>query len=196
MIRRVQDVSAFILVGGKSTRMGRDKALLVFEGRSLVERGVDLARSLTDDVWIVGEPARYSAFGPVIADVYREQGPLGGIHTGLTHSNSEWNLVLAVDLPFMRAEFLTWLMMEARKTAELVTVPRIHGRLQPLCAVYRRKFAQRAERELQAGRNKIAEAFGSTRIVEEEEIVAHGYSLEMFRNVNTPEEWERLVRRW
>jgi molybdenum cofactor guanylyltransferase len=74
----------------------------------------------------------------------------------------------------------------------VVTVPRAGGGLQPLCAVYRRAFADVAERSLREGRNKIDRLFDEveTRVVGEEELSQAGFSGEMFRNLNTPEEWE------
>ncbi len=189
--RPVDDVTAFVLAGGKSTRMGRDKAFLELDGKTLLERAVDSAREVTEQVWIVGDQKKFSRFGPVVGDVYRERGPLGGIHIALTSTVSEWNLILAVDLPFLTPEFLKWLVAEAQKQDAVVTVPRVGGRLQPLCAVYRKQFGEAARRELDAGRNKIANLFGvsHTRVIQEGEVAYHGFSAKMFQNVNTPEEW-------
>lgn len=193
--RRVDDVTAFVLAGGKSTRMGRDKAFLEMDGQTLLERAIAKARAVTEQVWIVGDQEKFSKFGPVVGDTYHERGPLGGIHIALTNSVSEWNLILAVDLPFVKPEFLKWLVAQAQNEKAVVTVPRAAGRLQPLCAVYRKRFAERARRELEAGRNKIARLFGDTqtRIIQEGEFVYQGFSTEMFQNVNTPEEWEEVI---
>src|SRR5262249_12462932 len=76
-------LAAFIVAGGKSTRMGADKAFVVFDGLTLLDRMLDLARSATTDVHIVGDPAKFRDFAPVVEDVYRECGPLGGIHAAL-----------------------------------------------------------------------------------------------------------------
>ena len=173
--------------------MGQDKAFLEIDGQTLLERAIAKARAVTERVWIVGDQKKFSRSGLVVGDVYQERGPLGGIHVALENTQSEWNLVLAVDLPFMRPDFLKWLVMEAKKTDELVTVPRTGGRLQPLCAVYRKRFVEFAKRELEAGRNKIDRAFLSTRIIQEGEIVYQGFPVDMFRNVNTPEEWEEVM---
>ena len=76
------DVTAFILAGGKSTRMGADKAFVEYDGRTLLARALDLARSITHDVRIVGSPERFAPFAPVVEDIFRDCGPLGGIHAG------------------------------------------------------------------------------------------------------------------
>lgn len=72
------DVAAFILAGGKSTRMGTDKAFVVLEGRTLLARTLDLARAVTADVRIVGAAEKFAAFAPVVEDVFSGCGPLGG----------------------------------------------------------------------------------------------------------------------
>ena len=79
----VAEVSAFILAGGKSTRMGADKAFVLLKGRTLLARMLEAARSLTSHVRIVGDPAKYGAFAPVVHDIFPACGPLGGIHAAL-----------------------------------------------------------------------------------------------------------------
>lgn len=189
----MEDLTAFILAGGKSTRMGADKALLQLEGRTLLARALEVARTGAVEVRIVGDPAKFASFGRVIADVYPERGPLGGIHAALNSTSTELNLMLAVDLPFVEARFLEYLISQARATGAVVTVPRAGGGFQPLCAVYRREFAGIAERSLRAGRNKIDPLFAQveTRVLEEAELSRLGFSAEMFRNLNTPEDLER-----
>ncbi len=79
----MEGVTGWVLAGGKSSRMGCDKALLDFAGRPLLRRALELASSVTADVRIVGDPAKYAAFGAVIADIYSERGPIGGIHAAI-----------------------------------------------------------------------------------------------------------------
>ncbi|MBZ5721625.1 MAG: molybdenum cofactor guanylyltransferase [Acidobacteriia bacterium] len=187
---------AFVLAGGKSTRMGRDKAFLELDGQTLLVRALALARSVARDVQIVGDRKKFSAFGPVVEDVYPERGPLGGIHAALAGSATEFNLMLAVDLPFIAPPFLEYLIAQARAGGAVVTVPRTGGRWQPLCAVYRRAFATVAERSLLAGMNKIDTLFleVETRVLDDSEWSKAGFSAGMFRNLNTPEELETARR--
>src|SRR5205807_372585 len=112
--RTRSDVSVFVLAGGKSSRMGGDKALLEFDRRPLLTRMLELGNEISDDVRIVGGRERFSAFGPVVEDLYLERGPLGGIHAALGATDRELSLVLAVDLPFLTADFLAWLVGQAR----------------------------------------------------------------------------------
>ncbi len=185
------DVTAFILAGGKSTRMGADKALVEYAGRTLLARALDVARSVTPNVRIVGGPEKFAPFAPVVEDIFCDCGPLGGIHAALQSSLTELNLMLAVDTPFVSWAFLQYLISQARKAPEAaVIVPRSDGTRQPLCAVYRREFADVAENALRAGRNRIDRLFeeARTRVIEQEEFEAAGFSPALFRNLNTPEE--------
>ena len=98
--------TAFILAGGKSSRMGTDKALLNYRGECLIRYPIRLFQQLSPDVRIIGDPSRYARFGlPVIADCVPSHGPLSGIYTGLKSSSTQYNLFLACDMPLMRPEF-------------------------------------------------------------------------------------------
>src|SRR5579863_3311455 len=168
--------------------MGSDKAFLELAGSSLLSRALAQARALTSEVRIVGDPAKFSAFAPVVPDVYPNRGPLGGIHAALASSSTDFNLILAVDLPFLDPRFLEYLVATAQSADAVVTVPSAVGHLHPLCAVYRKPFAIAAERSLTEGRNKVDALFSaiSARIIAEDELAAAGFSPAIFRNLNTP----------
>jgi molybdopterin-guanine dinucleotide biosynthesis protein A len=189
-------LTAFVLAGGKSTRMGSDKALLQLAGMPLISRAVSVARSVADQVKIVGDPAKFASFGTVVPDVYASRGPLGGIHAALLSSTTEWNLILGVDIPFVQSRFLSFLVSLAQTSGAVVTLPSTNGYLQTLCAVYRKEFLKPAEVALAAGRNKIDTLFSgvSVRVVDQQEILHAGFNTSMFRNLNTPEEWEAAKR--
>jgi molybdopterin-guanine dinucleotide biosynthesis protein A len=191
------DLTAFVLAGGKSTRMGSDKAFLPWADGTLLSHALELAAAVTPKVGIVGDPKKFTSFGAVIEDIYRDRGPLGGIHAALSSTTTDLNLMLAVDLPLIDSRFLQFMIGLTQSTDATVTVPHADGVSQPLCAVYRREFVQLAEQSLQAGRNKIDALFAKvkTRIIEPDEFTRAGFSAAMFRNLNTPEEWEDEQRR-
>ena len=187
------ELTAFILAGGKSTRMGVDKAFVQLDGRTLLARALELARGLASEVRIVGDVAKFEKFGPVVEDIFQNCGPLGGIHAALRASATDLNLILAVDVPFLAAQFLSYMIEQAVNCSSAsAVVPRAAGGWQPLCAVYRRSFAEGAETALRAGHNKIDRLFDllEIRVIDEDELVRAGFSLEIFRNLNTPEELE------
>ena len=189
------ELSAFILAGGKSTRMGRDKAALTLDGRILLTIMHDLANSVTPQVRICGPRDRFGA--DAIEDIFPECGPLGGIHAALAATNTELNLFLAVDIPFVTPDFLKFLVEEARRGAAVVTVPFTEGRYQTLCAVYRREFGALAEQLLRKGRHKIDRLFAETSVrqIGEEEMTKLAFDPRMFDNLNTPEDFERAQLR-
>ena len=196
--RRVKDriklgVTAFVLAGGKSSRMGSDKAFLRLGDETLLSQALKLAGNVAEAVWIVGDAKKFAAFGRVVEDVYRDRGPLGGIHAALSGSTTELNLMLAVDLPFVTQKLLQYMLSRALESGAMVTVPRTGSGVQPLCAVYRRGFAEVAEQSLLEGKNKIDSLFArvETCVIEESELVRAGFSEQMFRNLNTPEELEK-----
>ena len=191
------DRAAFVLAGGQSTRMGADKAFVQLEGCTLLAHALALAKSVTPDVRIVGSPEKFAAFGEVVEDEFPQHGPLAGIHAALRASSSELNLMLAVDMPFVEVPFLEYLFQEAaRHESAMVTIPRATGAWQTLCAVYRKPFADLAEQALRQGKNKIDPLFRETtiQILDEPALTKHNFSLNMFRNVNTPEELEEAAR--
>jgi molybdenum cofactor guanylyltransferase len=186
----MEDVSAFILAGGKSARMGTDKAFVLLDGRTLLARMLHLARQLTSNVHIIGDPAKFAPFAPTIEDIFPGCGPLGGIHAALRSSRTDLNVILAVDVPFVSLALLDYLISRATSSNANVTLARAAGGFQPLCAIYRRSFADAAENALLAGHCKIDTLFAptTTQVIEEAELEASGFSPRIFRNLNTPEE--------
>ena len=179
--------------------MGADKAFLKFQKTTLLDRAAGIARLAADKVYISGPREK---FGPeAIEDVFPNCGPLGGIHAVLKSSAAELNLVLAVDLPFVEADFLKYLLRQIEDNLEssnpLAVVPRAARGWQPLCAVYRKDFAEAAEQALREKRYKIDWLFSQVpvRPVEEAEIFKAGFSLGMFDNLNTREEFEVAQQR-
>ena len=176
--------------------MGSDKSFLMLAGQTLLARALELVRAITPEVRIVGEPTRLSSFGSVVSDIFPARGPLGGIHTALANSSSDWNLVVGVDLPFLEARFLAYLVAEAQRAEAVVTLARIGDRFEPLCAVYRKAFLAPAQAALACGRNKIDALFSEIplRIIDEQELTACGHNRFMFANLNTPADWEWAQR--
>jgi len=191
------DLTGYVLAGGKSTRMGRDKAVLSFNGRTLLETALAAARSVAREVFILGSAELYGGYGTAIADIFPECGPLGGIHAALKHSKTELNLILAVDTPFLSDRLLAYLERRARESGAMVTAPEINGYPQPLCAIYSRDFLPIAEQALRDGNYKIVPLFPKDRtsLIGESELKGFAFSAEMFENLNTPEDLERARRR-
>jgi molybdopterin-guanine dinucleotide biosynthesis protein A len=111
-MRAPYDVGGYVLAGGRSSRMGADKALLQLAGKPLIEHAVGKLRRISADVHILaGEPGRHAAlagYAPLVYDLHPGTGPIGGIEAALVHSSHDWNLILPVDVPFLPSAFLDW----------------------------------------------------------------------------------------
>lgn len=191
----VNDTTAFVLTGGRSSRMGSDKALLSWAGETLLQRTLASARESCGQVVICGPRSLYEKFGKLIEDTEPGHGPLSGIQAALHATQSELNLMLSVDVPLMTAEFLSWLLQQARSGEQRITAPEAQGRLQPLCAVYRRDVAGIVDEAMANGDFKMTRLFGrtTTRIIAERELRAAGFDASIFTNVNTPEDYKSLL---
>jgi molybdenum cofactor guanylyltransferase len=151
-----QNSEAFVLAGGRSSRMGQDKALLQVEGKCLVEIALGKLRGLgVSHTGIAGAQSELSAYAAVIPDLHSGCGPLSGIEAALAATSQTMNLFLAVDLPLLPAPFLAWMLERAEITGSLMTVPRVNGRPQPLCAVYHRDLLGPISAALDAGNYKV-----------------------------------------
>ena len=190
-------VSGFVLAGGKSTRMGQDKATLTLNGRTLLEHALAALRQVCRDVSILGRYELYGTLAPVYEDIYPGCGPLGGIHTALSNAQTPYSLIIAVDTPFLLPEFLSYLAERAIASDAVVITPEIADYTQPLSTVYSLDFLPIAERAIKAGNYKIVPLFprSQTLVIKEAELRRFAFSAEMFENLNTPEDMERARRR-
>lgn len=192
-------IETFILIGGRSTRFGRDKALAQFGGRKMVDRIADAVRGALPDGKIrlvaANDTQGFSLDSgfPFIFDLYPERGPLGGLHAALAYAQSEWLLALACDFPLITNELIERLSSKIRDDVDAVVPRQADGRLQPLCAFYRAapllKIVEdileddRPTPPLRSLTEKVR-----TRIVEFDEISDLAGSENFFFNANTPDD--------
>ena len=191
--------AGFVLAGGQSLRMGRDKALLEFRGKPLLLRTVELLRPYVDRITVLGSQSRYSHFGlRVLADEYPAQGPLGGICMGLKNSLADWNIFLACDLPLLDGRILDALIRITSLTDAQAVVPKTRDGWQPLCAAYQRSCVPAMEQAIERGNLALVNLLRSLRV----EVLTANHLFdsadweEMFWNVNTTEDWEGVQRNW
>jgi len=103
-------VTGYVLAGGRSSRMGQDKALLRLHGRTLIERAIDKLRMVADGVCILGDRQNLREYAEVVPDLRESCGPLGGAEAALANAGTEWVLLMAVDMPFVPAGLLRWMV--------------------------------------------------------------------------------------
>jgi molybdopterin-guanine dinucleotide biosynthesis protein A len=149
------DAEGWVLAGGRSSRMGRDKAAVPLAGRPLLDHMLGKLEALGLKARVAGLRETAGSRAEVMADAYPGCGPLSGMETALRHSRSELVLVLGVDLPLLEIEFLAWLLERAASTGAVATIPKLLGEPQPLCGVYRRELLPWVTDALQAGDYKV-----------------------------------------
>ncbi|HEV2801868.1 MAG TPA: molybdenum cofactor guanylyltransferase [Pyrinomonadaceae bacterium] len=191
----MSDAEGFILAGGASSRMGTDKSRLQIGGRTFTERVAAALGALTAEVSIVSaRPDSNELKLPVVADVYRDCGALGGLHAALDACRARWAAVVSCDLPFVTGELFARLVELRTEDADAVVPRQADGRAQPLCALYRRDSALAvAARLLAEGerRPRVLLQALHTRWVAPAELADLPGSELFFLNVNTPEDYER-----
>jgi molybdopterin-guanine dinucleotide biosynthesis protein A len=190
---RKRDVTGVILVGGKSRRMGKDKAFLELDGKTLFERILELFRAKFEKILLVGDHAeRFATCGlPVIPDIFPGSA-LGGIYTGLYHSETEHIFVSSCDLPFPNGDILCYLC-DQREGYEAVVTTTASG-YEPLFALYSKNCLGPMKELIESG-DYCAYAYFpqvNVRYVPYEELAHLDRDRNAFVNVNTPDEFKRI----
>jgi molybdopterin-guanine dinucleotide biosynthesis protein A len=180
-------LTAAILAGGKSSRMGADKALLSFRGKPMISAVVDAARPIATELFVVvdeGQP--YHALGlTTVPDVYKGRGPLGGLHAALSASRAEATLLLACDIPLVSTALLRHLA--ACSSDAPARAVEIDGRIHPLCAVYDRRCLPVIEQLIADDRLAMAgllDAVGAQRVPITPDLPL--YRPNLLTNINDP----------
>jgi molybdopterin-guanine dinucleotide biosynthesis protein A len=186
-------VTGVILAGGKSRRMGRDKAFLPYGKGLLIERVIEVVQQVTADVILItNTPEQYQRFGlPMFSDVIPEAGSLGGVYSGLVFAKTPYSLCLACDMPFVKPAFLRFLCDTAAEAD--VVIPRNAEDFQPLCAVYSQVCREPIRQKIEGGRLKITGFFDqvSVRVIDGDLLARYDPHDIMFFNANTPEEYAK-----
>src|SRR6185437_8288127 len=214
-----QPITGFILAGGQSRRMGRDKAGIEWGCETLLTHGLKRMRDAFPEVIILG-PSPSNSFRN-LRDAFANSGPLAGIHSGLRHSQTDWNFFLAIDMPLVPTALLQFIAEKCGPGYMAVVpeapvsdldVPDLEPRsasnerirrLQPVCAAYHRAFLPVVERALssrelsiqrlleEAAQGMMGKQSTAIRVIEQHELTSAGFSSEMLMNVNTPADLKR-----
>ena len=202
------DITAIILSGGKSSRMGTNKSLLRIRDKTVIERMHDLLQSIFKDVILItNEPDDYNFLDiPIYEDFFRHRGPLAGIHSGLKHSKTNINFIISCDLPLMTKEMINYLI--EYKTNKLITVAKADGFIQQLAGKYSKECLSPSEKILKEGiENENRDAVQKKRkcnvlslidLVGAEIISAESlpfYNEDLYFNMNKTEDYELLLRK-
>ena len=191
---RFPGVTGVILAGGKSSRMGSNKALLPYRGGRFIEAIYRQLSGLLGEVLVVtGTPEQYAFLGcRMVSDLYHDIGVLAGLHAGLFHSHTSHIFAVACDMPYLNNTMIRMLL--ARRHQGDVIIPEGENGLEPLHAVYCRSCLPAMETALQTGKRRLISFFPEIQVttVPGDTIRFVDPHLDSFRNINTPADYYDL----
>ncbi|MBR5266901.1 MAG: molybdenum cofactor guanylyltransferase [Lachnospiraceae bacterium] len=202
------NVGCVILAGGKSSRMGTDKALLEYDGKQFIEQIAKELSSFEERIIARGTNSRFSDSIEeewiVIPDIYQDHGPIGGLHAALSACKSDALFVVTCDMPLFSkalaerlcAEMKTGEGSETNSDGEYVDAYDVvisvgdNGKIHPLCGVYRKSALSVLEEQIVSDRNRVMEALKKLRV--KYVTIDSPDQVRQLANINTPEEYETL----
>lgn len=185
------ELSAYIVAGGKSSRMGTEKGLLMINEEPFVKRIWNSLQTITTSVFIITSNKEYTNLRlNTIEDIFPDKGPVGGIHTALQHSLNENVIIISCDAPLVSAEFWQWLLQEHQKSDSEITFPTLAKKDYPLIGIYTKNlediFFQAIQNDLLKLRSLISQLkYNAVQVPIEFEHNLY--------NINTPEEYQKLL---
>ena len=188
-------MSAAVLAGGQSRRMGTDKSFIFLEGRPILEHVLSHVRELElPTILITNSPQHYNAYNlPIYTDILPGQGSLGGLYTAIHKSAADFTLCVACDMPFLNTALLRYLLGLCSADWDVI-VPRIGGYPEAMHAIYSKTCLEPIRGQIVQGKLKASGFFDmvNVRYVEEDEIKPYDPALRSFINLNTPDDLAAL----
>ena len=191
----LDDVTLVILAGGKSRRMGRDKASIILGRRTLLEHMQEnLAEEFAGLIVSAADPSFEAPAGvPVVFDGFTDAGPLAGMCAALRWTKTTWSFCVACDMPFLRSDVAVTLRRHADGAEDAqVILPRLSRGMEPLAALYRRDCATAFEKTILAGERRIISAFTDLRV---STVPEKAFPDDPFFNINTEDDLKRANAR-
>lgn len=185
------ELTGIILAGGKSSRMGYDKGLAIVNGKKMIEKVYEALSQVVDKVIIIANSDSYDYLNlPVYEDIYKEIGPVAGIYTGLSHSTTEKNIIVACDMPFVSPQLLSNILDHIGNNQ--IVVPTVNDHLEPLCGFYKKEILEELKEIIEMEVypvHRVIEFFDHLALkINEEEMNAST----VFTNINKPEDIEQI----
>ncbi len=194
-MKEKKNSTGIILAGGLSTRMnGTDKGLLTINGKPIIEILIGILKPVTDELIIIANNGSYNYLGlKVCNDLKKDIGPMGGIYTGLTHSSSEINIVVACDMPGITRPFLNFLIREFQSGNYEAIVPAYKRELQPMSAAYNKSILPLVNEFIEKKKYSMKDVIRNCQhkiitIEDHPEFLGE----DLFRNVNTEKDYKLL----
>ena len=193
MDSKTKQINAYILAGGKSSRMGTDKGLLLFEGKAMIQYVIEQMQPIFEKLVIVSNNPEYEKFGlEVIPDLIKDIGPAGGIYTALKHSDTQLNFMVSCDMPFITKEAITFII-ENTNESQIILLEN-QGKLEPLFGIYSKDCEQIWLELIQQNTIKLQKMVSYFKLkiipVENNEIFKESF----FKNINTKEDFDNALK--
>lgn len=194
MDTKIKNTNGYILAGGKSSRMGTDKGLLLFEEKPMIQYVIEQMQPIFDKLIIVSNNPEYEKFGlEVIPDLIKDMGPAGGIYTALHHSEAKMNFVVSCDMPFVTQEAIAFIVKNADENQ--IVLLENQGKLEPLFGLYAKDCEAVWLQLIQQKKGKLQEMVSYFKLkiipIENNEIFAASF----FKNINTKEDFNNALNR-
>ena len=180
--------TGIILAGGKSSRMGEDKGLVLLNGKPMIQYVIEALKEVVSEISIISNNESYHKFGtPVYSDIIKEKGPVGGIYTGLYHSTTELNFCISCDVPMISSDFIFWLLN--RSGNAFVTLPMYKDKVHQIIGVYSKQVLSNFQESVEKGHLKLSQVNNdmACEIIDIEKEYANFGEL-IFSNINTKNE--------
>jgi molybdopterin-guanine dinucleotide biosynthesis protein A len=187
VIDRTENITGFVLCGGKSSRMGVDKGMMVFQGVPMICHVISALKKCVTRIVVLSNNPDYESFGyAVYTDLVKDAGPAGGIMTGLTKTETERNFFVGCDMPFMSPEIIGRIV--SHQTSADVVVPQRGGQIEPLCGMYMRRCLPVFEHMIASGVLSLHDIINECNVHCIELEKCHSTE-KVFANVNTTEDY-------
>jgi molybdopterin-guanine dinucleotide biosynthesis protein A len=193
-VSRQTNIKGAILAGGRSSRMGCEKAMLDLDGKPFIAHiAENLQRAVGSVIIISNDSHSFEFLGlSVYGDIYRDCGPLGGIHSALTNAGTEKVFIISCDMPFVSADAIEYIISRENPEA-MVTVPLVSNRLQPLCGIYKTDCLKALVDYLNRGERSVRGFVTAVEAI----IIPLNYQLPffhplLFADVNTGEDYQKI----
>ncbi len=184
------NITAIILAGGKSSRMGADKGFVSYNNKPFVQHIIEVVKPLTDEIIIISNNSNYEIFGlKRFNDLIENAGPLAGIQTGLHHSKTKYNLVISCDVPLISSELLELLINEIDATSEVIQLQSGDKKM-PLIAIYKKSCESKFSEALNLGERRVRKALEQCEV---KTIIIKKALEKHTANINTKEDLKEII---
>lgn len=187
-MKNENNISAYILCGGKSSRMQTEKGMVHYKNKPFVQWVIEALKPISGNIFLVTDNLEYSSFGyPLVSDVYKDKGPVSGIFSALRHSETDSNLILSCDIPNISTSVIQNYLIKNISERNDVTILSDNKNSYPLIAIYSKNVTPKFLEAINSDKLKLVSLLKELKCLN---IKVKSEDFESLRNINTKEELE------